>query len=68
MGIIAAVGVTVVVFHTPLLHLMQLEGESFDLCFGMLCIYGAAAVIRMGNWTQNDTYRSAGDATFGTVL
>ena len=22
----------------------------------------------MGNWTQNDTYRSAGDAVYGTVL
>jgi Na+-driven multidrug efflux pump len=22
----------------------------------------------MGNWTQNDTFRAAGDATYGTVL
>ena len=34
----------------------------------MLLIYCVAAVIRMCNWTQNDTYRSAGDATTGTVL
>jgi len=34
----------------------------------MLCVYGVASVIRMGNWTQNDTYRSAGDAAFGTIL
>ncbi len=31
-------------------------------------IYGVAAIIRMGNWTQNDTYRSAGDAVTGTTL
>ena len=31
-------------------------------------IYCVAAVIRMCNWTQNDTYRAGGDATFGTVL
>ena len=27
-----------------------------------------AALIRMGNWVQNDTYRSAGDAAFGSML
>ena len=35
---------------------------------GMLAIYCGAAVIRMCNWTQNDTYRSAGDAAYGTIL
>ena len=25
-------------------------------------------MIRMGNWVQNDTYRSAGDAAFGSML
>ena len=34
----------------------------------MLIIYSVAAIIRMGNWTQNDTYRSAGDAAFGSIL
>ena len=33
-----------------------------------MSIYCVAAVIRMCNWAQNDTYRSAGDATYGTVL
>ena len=47
---------------------MSLSGESPRIGFGLLCIYGVAAVIRMGNWVQNDTYRSAGDATTGTVL
>ena len=34
----------------------------------MLLIYCVAAVIRMCNWAQNDTFRSAGDAAFGTIL
>ena len=34
----------------------------------LLAIYCGAAVIRMCNWTQNDTYRSAGDAAYGTIL
>lgn len=57
-----------IVIHTPLLHAMSLRGESFTLCFGMLLIYSMVALFRMGNWAQNDTYRSAGDATTGTTL
>ena len=34
----------------------------------MIMIFGVVAVIRMGNWTQNDTFRAAGDAAFGTIL
>lgn len=34
----------------------------------MLIIYSIAAIIRMGNWAQNDTYRSAGDAAFGSIM
>jgi len=60
---IALIGV-----HSPVLRAMSLSGESFDIAFGMLLVYCVAAVIRMCNWTQNDTYRSAGDATTGTVL
>ena len=48
--------------------MMGMRGESFRLAFGMICIYAAASLIRMGNWTQNDTFRAAGDATTGTVL
>lgn len=54
--------------HKPLLTAMSLSGESFDIAAGMLAIYCVAAVIRMCNWAQNDTYRSAGDAAFGTIL
>ena len=54
--------------HTPILSLMGMRGESFRIAFGLICVYTVAALIRMGNWTQNDTFRAAGDATYGTVL
>lgn len=54
--------------HRPLLTAMSLSGESYRLGVGMLSIYCAAAAIRMCNWAQNDTYRSAGDAAYGTIL
>lgn len=54
--------------HRPLLTAMGLSGESYSICFGMLLIYCTAAVLRMCNWAQNDTFRSAGDAAYGTIL
>lgn len=54
--------------HRPILGVMGMKGESFRIAFGLVCIYSIAALIRMGNWTQNDTFRSAGDAVYGTVL
>ena len=67
-GFIALLGVTLVALHTPVLNIMGMRGESFRLAFGMILIYLAFGIIRMGNWTQNDTFRAAGDATYGTVL
>ena len=67
-GFIALLGGLLIALHTPILSLMGMREESFRLAFGMLCIYAAAGIIRMGNWTQNDTFRAAGDATYGTVL
>jgi len=67
-GFIAFLGILLFLLHTPILSVMGMKGESFRLAYGMLMIYAAVAVIRMGNWTQNDTFRSAGDATYGTVL
>ncbi len=67
-GIIALLGVTLVALHTPILTVMGMRGESFRLAFGMMLIYLSFGIIRMGNWTQNDTFRSAGDATTGTVM
>ena len=68
MAFIAMLGIILIAVHHPLLSVMSLEGESLRIGFGMLCVYGVASIIRMGNWTQNDTYRSAGDAAFGTTL
>jgi Na+-driven multidrug efflux pump len=65
---IFAVCLTLIAAHKPLLTAMGLAGESYSICFGMLLIYCAAAVIRMCNWAQNDTFRSAGDAAYGTIL
>lgn len=67
-GIIGALCLLLVTLHTPILRMMGMEGESFRIAFGLLCIYAVAALIRMGNWTQNDTFRAAGDATYGTVF
>ena len=67
-GIIGVVCIILNLIHNPLLHALGLSGESYRIGTGMLMIYGVAAVIRMGNWTQNDTYRSAGDAAFGSIL
>ena len=52
----------------PLLHTLGLSGLSYYFASGMLAIYCVVAVIRMGNWAQNDTYRCAGDPAFGSTL
>jgi len=67
-GFIGAVCLLLIALHTPILSLMGMKGESFSIAFGLICVYAVAGFIRMGNWTQNDTFRAAGDATYGTVL
>ena len=67
-GFIGCVGVLLVLLHTPILNMMGMSGESFSIAFGMIAIFAVVAFIRMGNWTQNDTFRAAGDASFGTIL
>ena len=67
-GFIGVVCALLTALHGPILHMMGMRGESFAIGFGLIAIYAVAAVIRMGNWTQNDTFRAAGDATYGTVL
>ena len=67
-GFIGAIGVLLILLHTPILNMMGMRDESFRIAFGLICVYAVAALIRMGNWTQNDTFRAAGDATYGTVL
>lgn len=63
---IACLGLIAV--HTPLLHVMSLHDGSFRIGTGMLIIYSVMALMRMGNWAQNDTFRSAGDAAFGSIM
>ena len=65
---ILAVCLLIVALHQPLLTALGLSGASFEICSQILLVYCAVAVIRMCNWAQNDTYRSAGDAVYGTVL
>ena len=67
-GTIFMVCLAVILARYPILSAMGLEGQAYRYGEQMLLIYCLAATIRMGNWTQNDTYRSAGDATYGTVL
>lgn len=56
------------IIKTPVLSVMGLSGESLSIGKGMVAIFCVVIVIRMCNWLMNDTYRSAGDATTGTVL
>ncbi len=66
--VIASAELLIYLFRNPLLHRMSLSGSSYRAGEVLLLIYFIAAVIRMGNWIQNDTYRAAGDAVYGTVL
>ncbi len=67
-GFIGVLCLAMIALHTPILTMMGMRGESFAIAFDLICVYAVAALIRMGNWTQNDTFRAAGDATYGTVL
>ena len=67
-GIIFLVGIILFSAHGPLLRAMSLSGASFEAGTFFLGYYVLVAVIRMGNWIQNDTYRASGDAVYGTVL
>ncbi len=67
-GFIALLGLLLTGLHKPILSLMGMEGESFRLAFGMMVIYLSFGILRMGNWTQTDTFRAAGDAVTPTIL
>lgn len=67
-GIIFLVGIILFAVHGPMLRAMSLSGESYEAGMFFLGFYVLIAVIRMGNWIQNDTYRASGDAVYGTVL
>ena len=65
---IFSVGLVLLAVHNPLLHGMSLSGKSYETGTGILVMFCFIAVVRMCNWIQNDTYRSAGDSTYGTIL
>ena len=65
---ISSLVAVLLLLHTPILTSMSLSGESLRIGTGLLAIYCGVSIIRMCNWVQNDTFRSAGDATYGTVL
>ena len=67
-GILFAVGLAVLGLRRPILTAMGLSGPSFEAGTRFLVIYVFVALIRMGNWIMNDTYRASGDAVTGTVL
>ena len=67
-SVIFFVGLIIFAFHQPILTAMSLSGPSYEAGTIILAIYLFISIIRMGNWIHNDTYRSAGDAVYGTVL
>ena len=67
-GIIGIAGASIIALNYPILTRMSLSGASYDAGLRLLIIYAVVAVVRMGNWIQNDTYRASGDAVTGTVL
>ena len=67
-GVIFTAGIILLALRYPILTGMSLSGESYIAGTRLLMIYTFVALIRMGNWIQNDTYRASGDAVYGTVL
>ena len=65
---IAVAGVFINIFKANIAHAMSLKGEAFDIACYIIMVFSIVAVIRMGNWCTNDTFRSSGDAVTGTVL
>ncbi|MCQ2433144.1 MAG: MATE family efflux transporter [Clostridia bacterium] len=65
---IACVCAVLFALHAPLLSVMSLSGKSFEIGTQFVGIYCVAAVIRMCNWAQTDTFRASGDAQFGSIV
>ncbi|MBR6360147.1 MAG: MATE family efflux transporter [Lachnospiraceae bacterium] len=54
--------------HGPMFRAMSLDGASFGYATEMLIIFSVLGTVRMGNWCHNDTFRSAGDSAYGSIL
>ncbi len=67
-GFLLLTNILLMIVHKPILMLMSLSGESLRIGTTLLAIFSVVAVIRLGNWIHNDTFRASGEAVFGTVL
>ena len=65
---IAIAGVFINIFKADIAAMMSLTGEASEIAQYIIMVFTIVAVIRMGNWCTNDTYRASGDAVTGTVL
>ncbi len=65
---IAVAGIFITLFRGNIARMMSLSGESYDIACYIIMVFSIVAVIRMGNWCSNDTFRASGDAVTGTVL
>ena len=65
---IAVAAVPINLLRPQFLRIMSLSGQSFEIASYIIFVFTIVAVIRMGNWCMNDTFRASGDAVTGTVL
>ena len=65
---VAFVGLLINILKPNILHAMSLSGPSFEIAGYIITVFMFVAMIRMGNWCMNDTFRSAGDSVTGTTL
>ena len=65
---VAFVGLLVNLVKPGFLSMMNLSGPSFEIASYIIMVFMFVAMIRMGNWCMNDTFRSAGDSVTGTTL
>ena len=67
-AVVAIACAVIFALHRPILTAMGLSGQSYWYAKYMFLIYSCVAVVRLGNWTHNDMYRSAGDSAYGSIL
>ena len=65
---VAFVGLLINILKPTILRAMSLNGPSFEIASYIITVFMFVAMIRMGNWCMNDTFRSAGDSVTGTTL
>ena len=65
---VAFVGLLINILKPTFLRAMSLNGPSFEIASYIITVFMFVAMIRMGNWCMNDTFRSAGDSVTGTTL